>query len=411
MQAFVRFFGRGKLSSTIVSTVTLILRVFHGQYPVRILSMLVFVLYLGFFMDQITEAQWFQDVDNLALSQKRKGVVKNYIHKILERGGLVIIDIRHMAALIGINDDLLDRMIVHPDRYYRTFKIPKRQGGEREISAPYPALMKVQRWIYDNILLPTTLLPDSVTGFIPGKSILHNAMPHIGSQYVLKMDIKDFFPSISIDRVIMVFRGLGYHHRLSYALAALCCCNGSLPQGAPTSPILSSIIAKRLDKRIMGFVEKKGLHYTRYADDITVSGDEIKLSHIRFIERLIIDEGFTPNPTKTQLLGPGVKKVITGVSISSGKATIPKNMKRKIRQESYYIERYGLKGHLKHEGIKDPVFPIRLQGKIAYWKSVEPKNEQLQEMFSSLRGAIRRPRIKWLTSLKKVFYYKNNGNA
>lgn len=354
-------------------------------------------------MDQITEAQWFQDVDNLTLSPKRKEAVKRYIHKIIEKGGLVIIDIRHLAALIGINDELLDRMIVHPERYYRTFKIPKRKGGEREISAPYPALMKVQRWIYDNILLPTTVLPDSVTGFIPGKSILNNAIPHIGRQFVLKMDIKDFFPSITIDRVIMVFKGMGYHHRLSYALAALCCSNGVLPQGAPTSPILSNIIAKRLDRRIMGFAERIGLCYTRYADDITVSGDEIKLSHIRFIERLIREEGFVPNLTKTQLLGPGVKKVITGVSVTSGKATIPKNMKRRIRQEAYYIERYGLKGHLKHERIKDPVSPIRLQGKFAYWKSVEPDNDRLHDMINSLQESIRHPRIKWLASIKKVF--------
>lgn len=351
-------------------------------------------------MDQITESQWFQDVDNLTLSPKRKEAIKRYIQKILEEGSLVIIDIKHLAALIGIKDELLDRMIVHPERYYRSFKIPKRQGGEREISAPYPALMKVQRWIYDNILLPTAKLPDYVTGFIPGKSILDNATPHIGGQFVLKMDIKDFFPSITIDRVIMVFKKLGYHHRLSYALAALCCSNGCLPQGAPTSPILSNIIAKRLDKRIIGFVQKIGLHYTRYADDITISGNVIQLSHIRFIERIIKEEGFVPNLTKTKILGPKVKKIITGVSISSGKATIPRNMKREIRQQMFYIERYGLKGHLKHEHIKDPIFPIRLQGRFAYWKSVEPENERLNDMFISLQEALHRPRRKWLKKIK-----------
>lgn len=354
-------------------------------------------------MDQEKETQWFQNVDRLNISPKRREAMKRYIHKILEYDGLVIIDIRHLAALIGIDDEILDRMIVHPERYYRNFSIPKRQGGERIISAPYPTLMKVQRWIYENILCPVTVLPNCVTGFVPKKSILDNASPHLGNRFLVKMDIKDFFPSVTLNRVIMVFRNFGYHKRLSYALAALCCKDGSLPQGSPTSPILSNIIAKRLDKRIMGFAKTTGLVYTRYADDITLSGDVITLSHIRFIERIIREEGFEPNLSKTQLLGPGVKKVITGVSVSSEKATIPKNMKRRIRQEAYYIKRFGLKGHIKHESIIDPIYPIRLQGQFAFWKSVEPENERLSTMLHSLQDGIRHPRRVWWDRLRNVF--------
>ena len=351
-------------------------------------------------MDTLVENQWFEYIDSLALKKTKEQAVKNYVHRILSRDGVVIIDIKHLAALVGIDDEVLDKMIVHPERYYRNFTIPKRKGGVRELSAPYPTLMKVQRWIYQNLLLPQTSFPDSVQGFIPGKSILGNASPHLGHPYVLKMDIEDFFPSITLNRVISVFRSIGYHRRLSYALAALCCCNGALPQGAPTSPILSNIIAKRIDKRIMGFANKVGLTYTRYADDLTLSGEEIKLSHIRFIEKIIREEGFKPNPEKTQLLGPKVKKVITGVSISSGKATIPRNMKRKIRQENFYIQKFGLKGHMKHEKIRDILFPIRLQGGFAYWKSVEPDNNGLNDMFHSLQDEIHHPRNKWWAKFK-----------
>ena len=352
-------------------------------------------------MNQLAESRWFEYVDSLPFKEKKARAIKNYIHSILVKDGVVIIDIRHLAALIGIDDAVLDKMIVHPEKYYRTFKIPKRAGGEREISAPYPTLLKVQRWIYDNLLLPNSIFPNAVTGFLPGKSILDNACPHLGKALILKMDVKDFFPSVTINRVVAVFRHLGYHNRLSYALAALCCCNGVLPQGAPTSPILSNIIAKRLDKRISGFAEDVGLVYTRYADDITLSGENIQLSHIRFVEKIIRDEGFTPNPTKTQLLGPNVKKVITGVSISSGKATIPRNMKRRMAQEAYYIEKYGMKGHMRHEQIRDALYPIRLQGKFAYWKSVEPDNAQLKAVFSSLQEEIRNPRNKWWGNIKR----------
>lgn len=346
-------------------------------------------------MNYETEIQWQNFVEGLNLSQKKIEAVKRYIHNILLKDGIVIISIRHLAELIGIEDEALNKMIVHPDRYYRTFTIPKRHGGEREIASPYPTLMMVQRWIYRTLLLPHTDFPHCVTGFMPGNSILDNASPHIGSPYVLKMDIKDFFPSITINRVISVFKQLGYHHRLSYALAALCCRNGSLPQGAPTSPILSNIIAKRLDRRIQGFANSIGLSYSRYADDITLSGDEIKLSHIRFIERIVSEEGFTINSSKTRLLGPNTKKVITGVSISSGKATIPNGLKRRIRQEAFYIQLFGLKGHIHHERIDDLVYPIRLLGKFAYWKSIEPTNNRLNEMIGTIKTSIHRPRNKW----------------
>lgn len=353
-------------------------------------------------MDHSVEKQWFDYIEGLGYKEKKTQAIKNYVHRILDNNGIVIIDIHHLAALIGIDEDVLDRFIVHPEKYYRRFTIPKRKGGNREICAPYPALLAVQRWIYDKLLLPNTVLPDSVAGFIPGKSILDNATPHVGSKFILKMDIQDFFPSVSIRRVISVFRGLGYHHRLSYALAALCCYNGVLPQGAPTSPILSNIIAKRLDKRIAGFADNIGLVYTRYADDITLSGEEIKLSHIRFVEKIIREEGFVPNPSKTQLLSPNVKKVITGVSISSGKATIPRNMKRSIRQEAYYIEKYGLRGHMRHEHIEDALYPLRLQGKFAYWKSVEPNNMNLNSSFHLLQSSIRHPKNKWWARITKL---------
>lgn len=346
-------------------------------------------------MDQLSENHWFQYIDGLTFSPSKKKVIKDYVHTILDNDGVVIIDVHHLAALIGIEDEVLDRMIVHPERYYRSFTIPKRAGGERLILAPYPALMKVQRWIYRELLLPSISFLPSVTGFLPSKSVLDNAIPHIGHPYVLKVDIQDFFPSISINRVIAVFKRLGYHHRLSYALAALCCYKGGLPQGAPTSPILSNIIAKKLDKRIQGFSESLGLTYTRYADDITLSGNMISMSYVRFVERIIIEEGFTPKVEKTHLLGPAVKKIITGVSISSGKPTIPKNMKRYLRQKTYYINKYGLRNHLKHEHISDSIYPIRLQGTMAYWKMIEKDSLSVLERFKSLQEEIRHPRRKW----------------
>ncbi len=373
-------------------------QVFQGNTIKNSFAVSICITSCVFSMNQDLEQRWFKYIDELNLAEKKTAGIKRYIHSILSRNGIVILDTRHLSALIGIDNEVLNRMIIHPEKYYRCFSIPKRKGGFREISSPYPTLMKVQKWIYQEILLPSIQLEEVVTGFVKKKSILDNASPHVGHSFVLKMDIKDFFPSVTINRVISVFKALGYHHRLSYALASLCCYNGSLPQGAPTSPILSNTIAKRMDRRIQGFAKTVGLSYTRYADDITLSGEYIDISYAWLIERIIVTEGFSPNREKTRLLGPKNKKIITGVSISSNKATIPRQLKRDLRQQAYYINKYGLKGHIRHERIKDPVYPLRLQGYFAFWRVVEPVNASVRYWFKSIQDAIRNPKNKWWKS-------------
>lgn len=338
-------------------------------------------------MDYCLQKKWYEAIEELRINSFAKEELKQEVYNLLKNGGVIILTPLHFSQLVGINSSEINKMIAFPEAYYREFDIPKRKGGVRTISAPYPSLMMVQKWIYEKILLPKYNFPPCVTGFVKGRSICDNANPHCGHNNVLKMDLKDFFPSISLNRVINVFKIMGYHHQMAYYLAKLCCKDGVLPQGAPTSPILSNIIAGRMDRRLNGLCNQFNITYTRYADDLTFSGDKIGESFVKIVNRIIEDEGFILNKSKTKILRKNSKKIITGVSISSGRATIPKQLKRRLRHESYFIHKYGLKDHMRHEGIRDHKYKMRINGYFAYWKSIE-NNDSLNLLYDKFRTRV-----------------------
>lgn len=331
-------------------------------------------------MDQTLINKWQDAIDSSPCTKREKAMLSQYVADMLNRDGVIIINASHLAQLIGLKEEVIHKMIVVPECFYRSFTIPKRSGDERLISAPYPALMLAQRWIYENILLPGVEVSESAMGFVPRKSILDNAILHLNRKEVLKMDLKDFFPSIDIKRVISVFKGLGYYHRMAYYLASICCENKHLPQGAPTSPILSNIVTKRLDYRLKNLADKYNLVYTRYADDMTFSGDHIPVKFISIVSDIVADEKFEVHMEKTVIMREKNRKIITGVSVSSERPCIPRAKKRWIRQQTYYIKRFGLRSHMKRTHIVDPFYDIRMNGYLAYWKSIEPENPYLKKI-------------------------------
>jgi hypothetical protein len=153
---------------------------------------------------------------------------------------------------------------------YTRFNVPKRRGGVRRIEAPSAKLKNLQRRILLRLLNPLPQ-PPAVTGFVPGRSIVDNARPHVGQGVVINLDLADFFPSIGLQRVEGVFQGLGWNPDASRILARICTSNGTLPQGAPTSPALSNLVCRKLDVRLGALLARCGGQYTRYADDLTFS--------------------------------------------------------------------------------------------------------------------------------------------
>jgi RNA-directed DNA polymerase len=286
--------------------------------------------------------------------------------------------------LFGMQKNILASIVSKSSSFYYNFEIPKRNGGSRKISAPYPVLLDAQRWIYENILIQQPL-HESSKGFVKNVSIVDNAKEHLNQKYLLKMDVENFFPSIKINRIISIFRNLGYTKKISYYLASICCSNNELPQGAATSPTLSNIIAKRLDYRLNGFANKFELKYTRYADDFTFSGEVLPVRLIRYIEKIVKEEGFVINSSKTKLLSDKKQKIVTGISISSGKLTIPKKKKREVRQNIYHVLTKGLFAHQKHINSHDPIYLERLLGYLYFWYSVEPKNSFVLNSIKGLK--------------------------
>src|SRR5262249_27997020 len=221
----------------------------------------------------------------------------------------------------------------------RRFPIPKRNGFERAIWAPLPTLKAAQQWILRNIVekLP---VHGAVHGFLPGRSILTNAAGHGNARIVVHMDIKDFFPTVTLPRVRGIFRKAGYREQIATLLALICTeaprevvqHDGKefyvalgprcLPQGAPTSPGLTNTLCLRMDQRLAGIATKLGWRYTRYADDLTFSlpadheGPPRTGALLGLVKRIVEKEGFALHPEKTRVARSGGRQKVTGLVVN-----------------------------------------------------------------------------------------------
>ena len=222
---------------------------------------------------------------------------------------------------------------------YKTFYIDKKGGKKREINSPTYSLKVVQRWILENILYRIKVSKYSY-GFIrvyenKNKSpLVQVAERHRYNLYLMKIDMKDFYPSIHRDRVFNVFRNIGYNREISNILTNICIYNNQLPQGAVTSAYLANLICRRLDYRIGGYCNRRNIIYTRYADDIALScddRDQLKKAY-NTICKIIEDEGFSVNTDKTRFASPICRKQVLGITINDNLIKAPKQMKRMVRQ-------------------------------------------------------------------------------
>ena len=321
---------------------------------------------------------WKRFFKNRGLNELNSSLYLDYIQKLHSQNLPVIFETEHLSLLFGRTKPYLNSVAFSPRSHYRTFKIKKKSGGFRDIDVPFPALLECQYWIYENILSKIQL-NYCAHGFVKKKSIITNAKIHLNQAELLKIDLKDFFPSISKERVISMFYNFGYPPDLSFYLGSFCCLEDCLPQGAPTSPAISNIIAKNLDNRILAFVKKFDLKYTRYADDLAISGKRIPTKFIDYLDKIIEEEAFEMNPLKTQLYKKQGKRILTGVSIGTNKLRAPKEYKRKLFQEIHYIYKFGLNSHMLKKKIRNPYYLNTLFGKLNYVLNIEPDNIKAQE--------------------------------
>ena len=242
-------------------------------------------------------------------------------------------------------------------------RIPKKDGTERVLYVPNLSLKVVQRWILKEIL-EKIKVSNQAMAFVPGKNGLKtNAECHRKNLFILEMDIKNFFGSVTEEQVFKLFCNIGYNTNVSAILTNLCTYKKMLPQGAVTSPYIANLVTYHLDRRINGFCSRKDIVYTRYADDMSFSAnDRVKLNRIEgFVKYIVYDEGFEINERKTRYLSNEVKKTITGITINYEEIHVDKKFKRLIREMIF--KTFVNCNYANNEKIK---------GCIAYVESIEP---------------------------------------
>ncbi len=246
-----------------------------------------------------------------------------------------------LANELEISEFELSKYIFRADYLYKRFSIPKKSGGQRHISAPSKELKRIQKWIAHNLLRPVPL-HESCTGYRVGKCIVDNARPHVGKDFVLNADIEDFFPSISVDRVNTLFESLGFAQKFAGYLSRLCTHHELLPQGAPTSPDLANLICKSLDEKLSEFCQARNWSYTRYCDDITVSGcGLLTRKEIDTICDIISSEGFKVNDRKLRVARKTSQQTVTGLVVNE-RVNLPRRERRRVRAMIHRKETTGV---------------------------------------------------------------------
>lgn len=237
------------------------------------------------------------------------------------------------SKLLGSDRDKLLKLIYpKAGSNYTNFHIKKKNGTLRPIRAPHKELRDLQR-LFATYLQSVHSPKSSAHGFLPNRSIKSNAAPHTNKNYVFNIDLKDFFETIHFGRIRNLFMAKPFNAPQNVATVAahICCYKGRLAQGAPTSPIVSNMIALKLDAQLQSLAARKKCHYTRYADDITFSftfskhrlpSEIVQHSDGGFpapgeiLESIITKNGFTINPEKTRLQHKTQRQVVTGLTVN-----------------------------------------------------------------------------------------------
>jgi RNA-directed DNA polymerase len=295
-------------------------------------------------------------------------------------------------------------------RHYHYRVLPKRSGGVRLIEAPKSRLKEIQRRILAEIL--DRVPPHGAAhGFRPGRSIKSFAAPHVGRSVVLKIDLCDFFPTITATRVQSLFRTIGYPEVVANLLAGLCVnqtpddvwtgvslsrddaqsvrrlyARAHLPQGAPTSPAIANLGAYRLDCRLAALARSAGADYSRYADDLAFSGGAAfaRVAH-RFRHHagaVILEEGFRPNFRKTRIMRPGVRQQLAGLVVNET-LNVPRDEFDRLKAVLTNCLRHGAAAQ-NREGRAN--FRAYLAGKVAFVESIHRgRGEKLRALLNQIR--------------------------
>jgi len=310
-----------------------------------------------------------------------------YGSNLWEQGLPIIYTQEHFSKLVGYDYKYILKASNDTSKFYRTFSIPKRTEGKRIISEPLPSLKEIQRWILDEILnkIPISIFAKA---YVKNKSIKENARFHRQQKVVLKVDVSDFFGSIGFQKIHSIFLGAGYSEPVAILLTKLCLLKGSLPQGAPTSAALSNIVCVNLDNELSKYALERKLRYTRYSDDITFSGEFNGNEVIKYVKSVLRKNGLDLNPVKTSVMLPHQKQIVTGIVVNV-RLQVSTDIRNKLRQNMYYINKFGLDSHIEKNNITQANYVRHLLGIANYISFVNPRDAKAKQYISDLKKIIK----------------------
>jgi RNA-directed DNA polymerase len=315
-------------------------------------------------------------------------------------GAFPVYTLNHLAAITGASWRYLREIVSRKVDPYLDISRPKGDGSTRPISSPEPVLMDVQRWILREIL-PACRVDRASYAYQRDRSIVECANRHLGSRWLVKLDIHDFFDSIFEGQVFRLFVTIGYPRLLSLELARLCTrpnpetsihrrhsryrgkapyavnVRGRLPQGGPTSGALANAVMLDADAELRSLAQKRGLEYTRYSDDLTFStgGDFSREQGTALISRvggILERHGFALHRAKTRILPPGARKVVLGLLVGEDRVRLLPEFKRRIEVHVRGVAKFGVVEHARHRHFDSVLSMINhVDGCIAFAESVD----------------------------------------
>jgi retron-type reverse transcriptase len=271
---------------------------------------------------------------------------------------------------------------------YRIAKIPKRNGKYRTLEIPNYVIASFQNVIKDYLNYGTEC-SQYAEAYQKGKGMKFAICKHINQKLLLKLDIKDFFGSITTELI----KNKVFIQKTEYFMAELCCCNGHLPQGACTSPIISNLVMKEFDDELGQFCTERGINFGRYSDDMIFSGDFNPGIIIRKVKEMLHKMGMELNTEKTVIAGPGSRQMVLGVVVNE-KMQLSSESRRKIRKSVYYCNKYGVSSHIVasneekyiQRNDEDEIISVdttgyirSLMGKILYALYINPQDAKMVE--------------------------------
>ncbi len=283
--------------------------------------------------------------------------------------------LKQLSSFFGIKWQVFKTITKDISLEYKTFYITQKNGKKRKINSPSIRLYLIQRNINDLILKKHNKLY-FVYGFYSEVSHIDNARYHLNSKEMLSIDLENFFGSINSKQVYFVFHKMfGFNKSVSTALTTLTTLDNQLPQGAPSSPMLSNLVFRNVDYRIEKLSEKLGIKYSRYADDLTFSSNDPfdKVYVLLKVSNILKTNGYKVNKRKTRMFSNHM--IVNGLVIKDKKIKVQSYYIRKIKQDLYYIEKYGLEDHIRNKYKYPKDFSIYLEelyGKINYVKQINP---------------------------------------